>query len=60
MTKAEVLTKLKASGAFDKFQRDSGGLWDQAFKLYNEANPRDKKSPSCGHCFRAVSAWLQS
>lgn len=60
MTKGEVLTKLKETGAFTKFQRDSGGLWDQAFKLYNEAHPKDKKNPSCGHCFRAVSAWLQS
>lgn len=60
MTKVEVLAKLKETGAVAKFQRDSGGFWAQAFKLYNEAHPNDQKSPNCGHCFRVVSAWLQS
>lgn len=60
MTKSEVLAKLKVTDLINKFQRDNGGLWQRAFDLYNEAHPKEKKSPTCGHCFRAVSAWLVS
>lgn len=60
MSKSEVHNKLKETGLVSKFQRDSGGLWEQAFKLYNEAHPRDQKRASCGSCFRAVLNWLQS
>jgi len=60
MTKSEVLAKLKETGSITRFQRDSAGLWEKAFKLYNESHPKDQKSQNCGHCYRIVSAWLQA
>lgn len=57
MSKAEVLAKLKETGKLDHFQRDPAGHWQIAFNLYNAAN-KERLSPSCGHCFRKVKAWL--
>lgn len=57
MTKAEVLQALQSSGEIGRFAHTQ--TWDKAFKLFNEANPNDKKSPRCGTCYKHVLRWLQ-
>lgn len=58
MTKSEILAELTRTGEVSRFSRTQ--TWEKAFNLYNENNPRDKKSPNCGHCFRTVLGWLQN
>jgi hypothetical protein len=58
MTKQEILAELTKSGEILNFRRTP--TWEKAFEAYNKANPNDRKNPSCGHCFRAVSAWLKA
>lgn len=57
MTKAEILSELKANGNVSKFQQTPS--WDKAFKLYNDANPNDRKNMRCGSCYRSVLKWLE-
>jgi hypothetical protein len=58
MDKATILAELTKSGEITVFRRSP--MWEKAFDAYNLVHPNDKKSPSCGHCFRAVSAWLKA
>lgn len=57
MSNKEALQAVTAEGSISKFSRTPA--WEKAFNSYNEANPNDKKSPSCGHCFRTVLRWMQ-
>lgn len=57
MTKAEALSALEASGDITKHSRTPN--WEKAFELYNKATGQNLR-PSCGSCFRSVTAWLRS
>lgn len=57
MTKAEALAALNASGEIGRFSRTP--TWEKAFELYNQATGQNLQ-PSCGSCFRTVTAWLKS
>ncbi len=58
MDKASVYAQLVATTEINTFRHTQ--LWDRAFKLYNEAHPKDQKQPTCGSCYKYVKAWLQS
>lgn len=57
MTKAEALAAVTNEGSIGTFSRTPA--WEKAFNAYNEAHPHDKKSMSCGHCFRTVLKWMR-
>ena len=59
MTKQELNEALKKAGIRDSKVKHP--LWEEAFKLYNEANPNNRRQYSlCGSCFSRVSDWLRS
>ena len=58
MDKAQVLAELKKANQLDTARKTP--LWEQAFALYNAANPQNKKQMNCGSCFTRVKNWLLS
>lgn len=58
MTKQEMIAELKKANQFETSRKTP--LWQQAFDMYNAANPNHKRYPSCGACFTKVKNWLAS
>jgi hypothetical protein len=56
MSKAELKAAIDAGGGVKEHRTPA---WDEAFKQYNIANPRNTlRRGSCGSCYRKVYEWM--